>query len=310
MKDTVRQAPAALKPSDENDIISNWVDSNIIVSILCITYNHEKFIEQAINGFLAQKTNFAFEIIIRDDASTDTTADIIKSYAEKYPRIIKPIYESHNRFGLVDPFTVTRAAAKGRYLAYCEGDDYWIDPLKIQKQVDYFNSKPNLSLLETNTIAIEDGFIINWPGSGGTRTYMHPSAIAIPNKYNRYITFQDTYIRRILAAHGEVEKLEDVTAVWRKHEGGIFGSTSSQTDTTELNFKRAITNFWISIYYYEQSKPKDSFFYFRATINLLLEAYPYNTTTYSTRLKLAFYLVAQPVIPLLSSIKKKVKRIL
>lgn len=303
------RAPNTLKPLTENEIKSNWVSEDIIVSVLCVTYNHEKYIEDAICSFLAQKTDFAYEIIIRDDASTDKTAEIIRSYAEDYPGIIRPIYEDHNTFGLVEPFSVTRAVAKGKYLAYCEGDDYWIDPAKIQKQVDYFYSNPNLSLLETNTIAIEDGYIINWPGSGGTRTYMHPSNIEIPAKYNRYITFQDTYIRSILAVHGEIEKLEDVTAVWRKHEGGIFGSTNAQMDTTELNFKRAITHFWISVYYREQNRPKASFAHFRTTVNQLLEAYPCDNT-YSARLRLASYLIAHPLLPLLSSMKKKVKKIL
>lgn len=300
--------PNALKPMIEKDITLSWNDAEVVVSVLCITFNHENYIEDAICGFLAQRTNFAFEIIIRDDASTDKTAEIIEYYSKEYPRIIKTICEDINRYPLVDPFTITRNTAKGRFLAYCEGDDYWIDSSKLQKQVDFLLSNPNVSLLETNTLAIENNNIIDWPGSGGTRTYMHPASIRIPSQHNSYISFQDTYIRAILAVHGESAKLKDVTAVWRKHEGGIFGSNESQKNQTELNFKRAMGSFWISIYQLENKLDEKSFNSLRGVFNQLLDAYP--DTTYSTRLKIASYLIIHPLIPLLSSIKKKVKRIL
>lgn len=305
----MKKAPQRLTPLTEGQIMEKWIDKELKVTIICPTYNHEEFIEDALCGFLAQKTNFPFEVIVRDDASTDQTAEIIRKYAERYPKIIKPILETVNKYPNVQPGPVLRSLAKGKYLAYCEGDDYWIDSLKLQKQVDYLENNPDTSLLETQSVAIENGFIINWPGSGGTRTYMHPSKIEIPSKYYHHIYFGDTYIRAILQAHGKVEKIDDITAVWRKHEGGIFGSTNAQKDTAELNFKRATTNFWIAVYYSTQNKPKASFDHFRVTVNQLLDAYPYETT-YSTRLKLASYLIAHPLMPLLSSIKKKVRRIL
>lgn len=302
-----KKRPTALKPMTEKDITSSWNDSEIVVSVLCITFNHVDYIEDAICGFLAQKTNFAYEVIIRDDASTDGTAEIIKSYAKIYPKIIKTIYEDVNKYPLFDPFTVTRAAAKGKFLAYCEGDDYWIDPLKLQKQVDFLLSNPNVSLLETNTLAIENNNIIDWPGSGGTPTYMHSASIKIPSQYNKYITFQDTYIQAISKMYGESAKLKAVTAVWRKHDGGVFGSMQTAEKHAELNFQRASTNFWIAMYKLEQGNEKAAFESLRHTINLLLVSYP--KTNYLMRLKLASYFVINPLIPTLSRSKKLLRSV-
>lgn len=119
----------------------------ILVSICCITYNHEKFIRDAIDSFLMQKTNFQIEILIYDDASTDQTADIIREYEEKYSELIKPIYQNDNQYSKkvqVDRFNIDRA--KGKYIALCEGDDFWTDPYKLQKQFDFMEAHPDYSL--------------------------------------------------------------------------------------------------------------------------------------------------------------------
>lgn len=120
---------------------------NILVSIHCLTYNHEKFIAEAIESFLMQKTNFEFEILIHDDASSDRTQEIIKEYELQYPTLIKPIYQLENQYSKGNSVnTINLNRAKGKYIAVCEGDDYWIDPLKLQKQVDYMENNPNCSL--------------------------------------------------------------------------------------------------------------------------------------------------------------------
>lgn len=120
---------------------------NPVVSISCITYNHEPFIRECLDGFLLQETNFPFEVLIHDDASTDKTADIIREYEAKYPDIIKPIYQKENKYskGVGISFTYQFPRAKGKYIAMCEGDDYWTDPLKLQKQVDFLEANPKMS---------------------------------------------------------------------------------------------------------------------------------------------------------------------
>ena len=122
---------------------------DICVSISCITYNHAPYIRQCLDSFIMQKTDFTFEVLIHDDCSTDGTTEVIKEYEAKYPEIIKPIYEEENQYqqGKSAGSAVWNyPRAKGKYIALCEGDDYWIDPLKLQKQVDFMESHPDYSL--------------------------------------------------------------------------------------------------------------------------------------------------------------------
>lgn len=120
----------------------------IVVSIKCLAYNHEKFIRDALDGFVMQKTTFRFEAIVHDDASTDGTADIIREYAERYPEIIKPIFETENQYSKHDGSLNRIVGEKliGKYIAMCEGDDYWDDPYKLQKQVDFMEAHPDYSM--------------------------------------------------------------------------------------------------------------------------------------------------------------------
>lgn len=112
---------------------------DIMVSICCTTYNQQNYIADALESFLMQKTNFAFEILIHDDASTDRTVEIIKAYERNYPKIIKPIYQTENQYskGVVVDNVYNFSRAKGKYIAFCEGDDFWVDENKLQIQVDY-----------------------------------------------------------------------------------------------------------------------------------------------------------------------------
>ncbi|MDH7476211.1 MAG: glycosyltransferase [Microgenomates group bacterium] len=122
----------------------------IKVSILCLTYNHEKYIKQALDSFLMQKTNFDFEVLIHDDASTDKTPQIIKQYQKKYPNIIKPIFSKYNKYskGIRDlAIKYLLPKAKGKYIAVCDGDDYWIDKNKLQLQVNYLDKNKNCSIV-------------------------------------------------------------------------------------------------------------------------------------------------------------------
>lgn len=133
----------------EEEITSNWKYSEPpLVSIRCTTYNHEPYIRDAIEGFLMQETDFPFEIIIHDDASMDGTADIIKEYEAKYPRLIKPIYQVENQHskggGRISK--ILNEKMRGQYVAVCEGDDYWTDPLKLQIQIDEMRKYPECDI--------------------------------------------------------------------------------------------------------------------------------------------------------------------
>lgn len=150
-----------------------------LVSISCLTYNHEQYIAQCLEGLLMQKTNFDFEILVHDDASTDSTAQIIRTYENRYLNKIKPIYQTVNQYsqGINPGFTLV-SMARGKYIATCEGDDYWTDHLKLQKQVDFLESNHEFGLVhhdadyffqktgklikdhhKTNSTKISDGFV-------------------------------------------------------------------------------------------------------------------------------------------------------
>lgn len=120
-----------------------------LVAIHCLVYNHEPYLRDCLEGFVMQQTNFPFVAIVHDDASTDGSAAIIREYEEKYPNIIKPIYEKENQWrkGTLTKVMNTAIEAIGaKYVAMCEGDDYWTDPLKLQKQVDFMEANPEYSI--------------------------------------------------------------------------------------------------------------------------------------------------------------------
>lgn len=142
--------------SEKNEI----VNTPLMVTIRCITYNHKPYIRQCLEGFVMQNTNFRFEAIVHDDASTDGTAAIIREYAEKYPDIIKPIYETENQYSKHDGSLdrIMDAHMHGKYIALCEGDDYWTDPLKLQKQVDFLENHPGYSMCFHNAVKYYENY--------------------------------------------------------------------------------------------------------------------------------------------------------
>ena len=136
---------------------------SIMVSICCTTYNHENYIEKALDGFLMQKTTFNIEIIVHDDASTDSTQTIIKKYQDAHPGLINPILQKVNQFsqGIKPSPNFVWPKARGKYIALCEADDYWVDEYKLQKQVDALeaNDQYAISFHDTQIIDQDDVLI-------------------------------------------------------------------------------------------------------------------------------------------------------
>lgn len=150
----------------EQEIMKNWKDTKTVVSICCLAYNHELYIEDALEGFLIQETDFPFEVLIHDDASTDHTADIIREYELAYPHIIKPIYQTINQFTHGGNITIRYQypRAKGEYIALCEGDDYWTNSQKLIKSINFLKNNPDY------VACCHDVIIINGKGELETET--------------------------------------------------------------------------------------------------------------------------------------------
>lgn len=182
------------------------VKTSPLVAIRCITYNHEPYIRDALEGFVMQKTNFPFVAIVHDDASTDGTADIIREYAAKYPDIIKPIYETENQYSRRDGSLsriMNEACAKtgAKYYALCEGDDYWTDPLKLQKQVDFLESHPECSYLFTDARLHYETGLSDYTYHVENREYSRYEL------YNRWLVPTPTVVYRQEVLHSDCFKI-------------------------------------------------------------------------------------------------------
>lgn len=141
----------------EDEIVSRWGQwSSPVASIVCVVFNQERYVADALRGFLIQETSFPFEIVIGDDNSADGTLSVVQSYQQKYPRLIKILTSDTGNLGALSNGLRTLAAAKGRYIAACEGDDYWKDPHKLEIQVNFLEQNPNYVVSHHN-VSVVDG---------------------------------------------------------------------------------------------------------------------------------------------------------
>lgn len=230
-----------------------------LLSIVCHTFNQFNYLEETINGFLAQKTNFPFEILIHDDASTDGTIEIIKKYENLYPNQIKSILQTENKYSqnvnIWSEFTFP--AAKGKYIAICEGDDYWTDENKLQKQVDFLEQNPEFVVCWTD--------YLNFNGTNFTENNFKIAdkifKIDFNNLFHPYCTlslttvfkkeamdikllsslthFKDNSLYMILLRKGFGAFMNEKTAVYRIHVGGVYSMKSAffQRYSSYLNIK-------------------------------------------------------------------------
>lgn len=208
-----------------------------------ITYNHEDYIAEAINGVLAQKTNFIIELIIAEDLSTDNTRKICEQFANEHPSLIS-LLPSIKNHGMQANFIRAFNNCKGHYIALCEGDDYWTDPLKLQKQVDFLESNPDYSIcfhpvnikqeqtgkLVKDYITEEVPEITTIEDLAKRGNYIHtPSVVfrhpgALP-EYFQELSIGDYPVHLLNAENGKIKKLAESMAVYRVHEGGIWSLT-------------------------------------------------------------------------------------
>lgn len=239
----------------EQDILSNFISNEITISICCLAYNHGAFIKQTIEGFLLQKTSFKFEILIHDDASKDNTSSIIQDFERKYPNLIKPIYQSenqHSKGGRVN-FRFNFPRVSGKYIALCEGDDYWTDPFKLQKQVDFLETNKEYSICFHNVAILQDNSFrkSNIPYPNGEillseyikKGKIFTTSIVFRNEYLKYFAkeilkspLMDKTIKTLLLTKGKGYYFEEEMGVYRHHTGGVF-STLNKINKNLLSLK-------------------------------------------------------------------------
>lgn len=213
-----------------------------LLSVCIITYNHEEYIRDAIEGVLMQKVNFNYEIIIADDYSTDNTRKILLEYKEKYPKFFKLILQEKN-VGAAQNWLDLISTPKSKYIAYFEGDDYWTDPLKLQKQVDFLEANAEYGLVCTNytsdliTTAIDNSKDIYLKdilkdSAVGTVTTMFKNSILqqhLLNTANLQLSMGDFPLWIHISSMQKVYKLSDTTAHYRILEN----SASARNDVVK-----------------------------------------------------------------------------
>jgi glycosyltransferase involved in cell wall biosynthesis len=182
------------EPESENIIIQNWIGdiNKPVVSIVCHTYNHESYITDALNSFLMQRVDFPYEIIVHDDASCDRTQKIIAEYSNNYPLIIKPILQEENQFkkGL-RPILSSLPKAKGKYIAFCEGDDYWVDPDKLLIQKEFLDNNKDYVLCYTDMRAFNNNKIVTAEYPGITKDLSSNELKKAPSIYTLTTLFRN-----------------------------------------------------------------------------------------------------------------------
>jgi len=216
------------------------------VSVVTISYNQEKYIGAALESFVEQQTDFDFEVIVADDCSTDKTADIIADYAKKYPKIFRPILRKVN-FGVQKNIQDALQHAAGKYIALCEGDDFWTDPTKLQRQADFLDKHPDYNLcFHPVTVFFENqeekdeiypaarpghrftvGELLRWnfmqtvAPMSRKRTYDHLPTDILP---------LDWYLHLYHAQGGKIGFIDRVMGAYRRHPGGLWWSSHTNVD--------------------------------------------------------------------------------
>ena len=242
---------------------------DILVTIRCAAFNHEKYIRQTLDGIVSQQTSFRFEAIVHDDASTDNTAGIIREYAEKYPDVIHPFFETENQYskGGAEIERIFRENTHGKYMIICEGDDFWTDSLKLQKQVDFLEAHPDYNLYCHDWAVLTETGLQDSPVHDKYRTSFSFTFASLPWIWitktvttmfrlsaidfavlSRYQYARDVHLVYYALKEGKGYYSPEVMATYRVHDGGVW----SKVDLNERN--RITYALYKELYAYEPNK--------------------------------------------------------
>ncbi|MDD2476108.1 MAG: glycosyltransferase [Dysgonamonadaceae bacterium] len=254
--------------------------STPLLSVCCLAYNQEKHISQTLESLLMQRTSFPYEIIVHDDASTDGTKEIIEEYASNFPNLIKPIFQKENKYslyGMSFQYEYVYPKAKGEYIAMCAGDDFWIDPLKLQKQVDFLENHPEYGLVHTKSAKYDEteekfmgvqGFeVVDYESLLTENTISALTVCLRTSLLKQYLqevkpqehptwTAEDFPTWLWVIQHSKIKYLSDITSVYRVRLGTI---SHVKDDVERLQFSEGIydiVDYYLSNYSKVKSEKK------------------------------------------------------
>jgi glycosyltransferase involved in cell wall biosynthesis len=261
-------------PRDKIDALVECIEdfhllpTNPMVSVCVTTYNHEKFIHQTLDGILMQHVQFPYEIVVAEDHSKDTTREIVVAYQKQHPDKIRLRLACENLYSLgYSPSGTARAQCRGKYIALCEGDDYWTDPLKLQKQVDFLEANPGYALCfhavkiyQHNSGEFVDDYITpDVPETTDIYDLARRNFIHTPSVMHRkdnilkscaddffYKQSGDYFLHMVNAQYGKIKKIADIMAVYRVHDGGIW-SQLKDTSTKSIQVYDAIISYFTDV---------------------------------------------------------------
>lgn len=259
-----------VRPESEDEITSHWLYDDIIyVSCVCITYNHEDYISSTIDAMLAQISHYRFEIVIHDDKSNDRTQELIQSYKKQYPNIIRLVLQEENQYSMGKKITpIACSYAKGKYIALCEGDDFWCDERKIQKQCkfleeneDYFVSCHDALIIDSMDSIISQSKLSNSRKRNYTKDELAKNECFLltmswmfrrlsfdemaESEYDKVLN-GDTFLVSIFGLHGKAKYHDDIKpAAYRAHESGVWSLIGEKRKINAV----INTYYWLYIYH-------------------------------------------------------------
>ena len=251
--------------------------SEIMVSVCVLSYNHEKYLRDCLEGIVMQRTTFPIEAWVHDDASTDSSQDIIREYQQRYPDVINPILQTENQYSKHESSILAKFVfpkCRGKYIAYCEGDDYWTDPLKLQKQVDFLESHLEYEVCAHETIFkdksgkeilcsdYENRLLLSTKKQDYTLEEIlkgnlyHISSMMFRNydiripSWSGKMSAGDMVLFRVLGEKGKLHILSDCMSVYRDHSDSVtntcaeFQSEMEHYKKIVIPILRLLNRFW------------------------------------------------------------------
>jgi glycosyltransferase involved in cell wall biosynthesis len=299
----------------------------IKVTIQCLVYNQDPYLKQCLDGFVMQKTNFKFEAIVHDDTSTDRSADIIRQYAEKYPDIIKPILETENQYSKHDGslLRIMREHTCGKYVAFCEGDDYWIDPYKLQKQVDFLETHSNYSMIHTAFKCVDEHSTEIQRDSQRNIDYLNFYESCMNQSYSGlqffHLLFKDNYILTctvmmrkeiidsfldyyfdygyflVAARLGLIAYLPDITACYRRTPNSMMNDPVKKTYFFQIS-KLMVERELFEAIDDKHTTIKDvmQYKYYLRSLAVILRGHIFHNSSISHKFKLLYQLLKHPIL--------------